>query len=263
VSSLLRLRAEHDERDRVAHSTRVARESAENALVVAQGDARQRDTYIGILGHDLRNPLTAILLGAEAVSTMTGDATIVQIARRITRSANRMTLMVRDLLDFARGELASGIPIHPEGVDLAEVASRVVEELRPLYPRREILLDCRGELAGRFDKDRMEQALSNLVGNALEHSDATVRISLAQDRDQVVAAVHNGGTPIPDATIARLFEPFRQRDGRHQGLGLGMFIVKKVVEAHGGLIEVTSTSAEGTTATMRLPLHRGEASLGA
>ena len=220
----------------------------------AEETVRFRDHFVGIVGHDLRNPLTAIITSAQLLLRYGSlDARQARVVGRISTSADRMARMIDDLLDFARTRLGGGFPIHPRRIDLQEVTERTVEELLFAHPDRSVKVEAEGDLWGSWDPDRVEQVVSNLVGNALQHSDGEVRVSLRGEREVVALSTHNGGPPIPRDVLPRVFEPGRRGDARSGGLGLGLFIVQQIVLAHGGSIEVRSAPEEGTTFTAVLP----------
>ena len=218
--------------------------------------ARFRDHFIGIVGHDLRNPLTAIVTSAQLLLRYGGlGEKQAKVAGRIASSGERMARMIDDLLDFARSHLGGGFPIHPRRLDLRELCEHVVEELEFAYPQRTLQLSAEGDLWGSWDPDRMAQVISNLVGNALQHSpdDVPVTVRLRAEPEVVVVETHNMGPPIPREVLPHIFEPGRRGDARAAGLGLGLFIVQQIVLAHGGNIEAQSTPEEGTTFTVALP----------
>jgi len=160
--------------------------------------------------------------------------------------------MIDDLLDFARTRLGGELPIHPRRVDLRQLCEQMVEELEFAYTRQ-VKLETEGDLWGDWDADRIAQVISNLVGNALQHSDGDIAVSLRGEDDSVLFETKNGGPPIPAEVLPHIFEPGRRGDARSGGLGLGLFIVRQIVLAHGGTIEVRSSEGEGTTFTARLP----------
>jgi PAS domain S-box-containing protein len=216
-----------------------------------------RERFIGILGHDLNNPLAAILMGAEVLEKLPGP--YAKAARTIARSAHRMEAMIHDLLDFARGRLGGGIPIAPTQCDLRLLCDKVVEEMEQAYPTRVMSFAGIGDLRGEWDPDRVEQVLSNLIGNAIKHGRGPVLVMGHEDGDDVVTTIHNQGPAIPAEAIPTLFEPFTTAhvgDGNrasHKGLGLGLYIVSEIVHAHGGTISVSSVEGQGTTFTIRWP----------
>lgn len=238
-------------RNRDAAAVAVLVSEARFATEQAHAEIVQKDRYIGILGHDLRNPLSAILVAAQLVERRGGES--VRHAHRIQRSAARMALMIRDILDFARGKLAEGIPITRAPANLATICADVVDELTAANPECQLRLETEGDLTGIWDADRLQQAVSNLVGNAIEHGESAVDIRAVSNGDSVTVSVHNRGETIPPAEIAVLFEPFRKRDRSRAGLGLGLYIVREIVAAHGGTVSVSSEPEAGTTFTVALP----------
>jgi signal transduction histidine kinase len=155
--------------------------------------------------------------------------------------------MIRDLLEYAKTSVG-GFPYRPVEADLRRLCDTTIEELRTIHPERTITVDVRGDLTGRWDPDRLKQALLNLIGNAIEHgADGPVDIRLEGSDGEVVVAVHNDGDPIPPSVLPVLFEPFRRGDGTAHGLGLGLYIVREIIRSHGGAIEVRSSAREGTT----------------
>ncbi|HEX5750241.1 MAG TPA: PAS domain-containing protein [Archangium sp.] len=225
-----------------------------------QEEAQFRERFIGILGHDLRNPLNAIMLSARQLRRRGAMSPMQQqLAQRIETSAARMGNMISDILDLTRARLSGGIPLHLSPTSLPSVCRQVVEELSVAHPGRDILVQAEGAGEGIWDPERLAQVVSNLVGNALEHGEreGPVFVRCRDDADQQVLEISNPGTPIPGHLLATLFDPFRQggtmRSGRGSGLGLGLFIVRELVEAHGGQVSVRSTEDEGTTFTVVLP----------
>jgi signal transduction histidine kinase len=165
--------------------------------------------------------------------------------------------MIEDLFDLARVRLGEGIPLERGTVDLAALVGAVVGECQAAAPERSILRHEEGPTEGNWDSARLEQIVSNLVGNAIRHGapDSPIEISIVGAEDQVSFSVHNGGAIAPDV-LTTLFDPFQsgQRPrARREGLGLGLFIVQQLVAAHGGEVEVESTEADGTTFRVRLP----------
>jgi len=217
-----------------------------------------RDRFIGILGHDLRNPLGAIMTSAELLEHAGLQGTFARAVERIGRSTHRMDVMIEDVLDFARGRLGGGIPIKRESCDLGRISREQANEMGQAFPGRAIRCEAMGDLSGEWDADRVEQLLSNLVGNAVKHGADPITLTARDAGDLVVVTVHNGGPPIPPATLPRLFEPFQQgTPGASDGLGLGLYIAGEIVRAHRGTIEVRSSEDEGTTVTVTLPRRAG------
>ena len=219
----------------------------------AERTARFREHFVGIVSHDLRNPLTAIVTSAHLLLRY-GELPERQarVVARIASSADRMARMIDDLLDFARSKLGGEFPIHRRRIDLRQICEQTVEELEFAYTRQ-VKLEATGDLWGDWDPDRIAQVISNLVGNAVQHSDGEVSVTLRGEADVVVLETHNGGPAIPRGVLSHIFEPGRRGDARSGGLGLGLFIAQQIVLAHGGSIEVASNNGEGTTFTVALP----------
>jgi signal transduction histidine kinase len=220
----------------------------------AQSAIRERDRTIGVLGHDLRNPLAAIRMGLQLLmQSQTLSARDRGRVVRMVGTADRMHDMIRDLLDFTRSSVGS-FPHRPVATDLRRLCDAAVDELRAVHPERTITIDVSGDLTGVWDPDRLKQALLNLLGNAIDHGgDGPVGIRIEGAGQDVVLTVHNDGEPIPASVLPVLFEPFRRGDGSPHGLGLGLYIVREIVRSHGGAIEVHSSAGEGTTFVSRWP----------
>jgi PAS domain S-box-containing protein len=219
-----------------------------------------RERMLGVLGHDLRNPLSAVRSLASLLLRRDDLPEIVhEQVTEIERAGRRMLEMIGTLLDFSESRFKGALPVSPAAMDLHEVARGVIDELLAANPGRQVELATAGDGRGRWDPARMAQVVSNLVGNALTHGgrSGAVRVSLGGDADELRLAVWNGGAPIPPALLPLIFEPFhghRRNDSSHaRGLGLGLYIAKQIVTAHGGRIDVRSTEADGTTFTVRLP----------
>jgi signal transduction histidine kinase len=240
-------------------------ESIDEALVEAtnqysQSVDRYREQFLAMLGHDLRNPLSAIIMGASLMTkSETLDDRQSRVANHIRNSADRMTRLVDDLLDLTRTNLGSGIPIVRSPIDLLPVCQQVVAEVEGGSPGHPVQFRASGDLHGEWDSDRLAQVLSNLLGNAVQHGepDSPVRLLARADGDDVVLEVHNQGKPIPPEAMATIFEPMVRYPSAesHQSssLGLGLYIAHEVVIAHGGELKVTSTARDGTVFEARLP----------
>jgi signal transduction histidine kinase len=224
-------------------------------------EGRYRERFIGMLGHDLGNPLSAIRLTSAAL--LAREALPQDVRRgveRIEASAGRMARMVRQLLDFTRARVGGGIPLRPGEVSLDAVCRQVIGELELASPGREIRLETHGNCRGFWDLERISQVVSNLVANALQHSPAgtPIRVSLEGLDSLQRIEVHNTGQPIPEELRPRLFEPFLRADRGPAappglGLGLGLYIVAQIVHGHGGCVEVSSTAEGGTRFIVLLP----------
>ncbi len=228
-------------------------------------EKRARDIYTGMVAHDLRNPLSSIMLGLDylldAARLGTADARRME---RMRRGTVRMRRMVEDLLDLTRARLLGGIPIRLQDHSLSALAAEMIDDVRLAHPEHPILLFTRGDTNLSCDADRIRGVIENLLVNAVRHGQGTpieVQVS-GEDPAKVVLSVHNGGDPIPSEMIPTIFEPFRQasKEGsRSTGLGLGLHIAREFVIAHGGTIEVRSDAEMGTLFTMTLPRGGGEA----
>lgn len=238
---------------------------AESISSYTQAVQGSRNIFLGILGHDLRTPLSAILLGAD-VLLRTDDlgARATKIASRIYASVKRASHIVADLLDFTRSQLGPGIPIKPTQVDMAPVCQRIVDESRTVYPEASIILTCAGAVEGLLDASRLEQVFSNLITNAVQHGDASapVNVTLEASDGTLRFSVHNSGVPIPDDVLPFIFSPMGRYsaqasadNGPYASLGLGLFIVAQIVTAHEGRIDVVSDPDVGTTFTVSIPLR--------
>lgn len=222
-----------------------------------------RDLLLGVLGHDLRNPLGAIRGSAQyLLLTDTLDGLQTKAVSRILNSTHRMRDMVGDLLDFTRTRLGDGLPLTLGAGNLGEVCRQVVDELEAFHPGRSLHLHCSGELSGWWDTRRIGQLVSNLASNAIHHGqpDKPVTVVVCGDAEAVTVTVHNEGLPIATQARRTLFEPLKRaslqagesREGA-SGLGLGLYIARQIALAHGGSIEVESSEGRGTAFTARLP----------
>ncbi|PTL80030.1 PAS domain-containing protein [Vitiosangium sp. GDMCC 1.1324] len=222
--------------------------------------AEFRERFLGIVSHDLRNPLGIITLSANLLLRQeTLPERALRLAQRIALNAELMGRMIGDLLDLTRGRLGGGIPITPVPTDLGPLGRRVVSELEVAHPARELRLEVRGDLRGEWDPDRLAQLLGNLLKNALDYSpeDLPVALALRDEGERVRIEVLNQGEPIPAELLPELFEPFRRGEQRgskpSSGLGLGLYIVQQIATAHGGTVAARSSREEGTVFTVQLP----------
>jgi signal transduction histidine kinase len=251
-------------RDEVIELTRF-NEAMDEALAAsilhfAAEAARMRNLFLGVLSHELRTPLSTIMASGESLlfAARSGEA-LPKAAERTLRGARRIKSLLDDLLDYVRSGLGEGMRMTTTRVDMGLACARLVGELRASHPGRTIDLEQVGDLACTCDEHRMAQAISNLLGNALRHGapDAPVRIRAdGSMRDEVAVSVHNSGPPIPAATRQSLFEPLvRGKDSSQGGynLGLGLYIVREIAQAHGGSARVESDARAGTIFTLRIP----------
>jgi two-component system sensor histidine kinase/response regulator len=213
-----------------------------------------RDLFLGAVGHDLRGPLSAIDLASRMILGRPdcGDARHRPHVEKIARASRRMERMIEDILDLTRLECTGRIPITPDATDLAATCSAVLDEVRLARPDRDLELEAEGDVTGFWDADRLARIVSNLVGNAIAHGSGRVRVEARGEAERVVLVVRNEGPPIEARVAAQMFEPFQKGSAAGRGLGLGLYIVREVVRAHGGAIAVAS-STEGTAFTVALP----------
>jgi PAS domain S-box-containing protein len=232
---------------------------------------RFSEMFVGILGHDLRNPLSAIATAASLLGRRADSDKVAKPAIRILNSAARMGRMIDQLLDFTRIRLGKGIPIEQRQTDLAEVCRLSIDELESTGVIPHIQLETSGDAIGLWDADRLLQLASNLLSNALAHGTGPQPVAIrvdGTDRSWVVLEVQNAGV-VPPEVMPVLFEPFRSRANEKQarsgGLGLGLFISQQIALSHAGTIDVLSSETEGTRLRVRLPRssHRSGPTFGA
>jgi signal transduction histidine kinase len=242
---------------------------AESVMEYTQELDESKEIFLAILGHDLRTPLGAIYTSArfmlELDELKEPHRTLLV---RIERSATRTVQLVGDLLDFTRSRLGGGMPITRAEVDLGRIVRDVVEEISAAHPGARIEVDTRVDERGKWDQARVSQALSNLISNAVQHGSAgtTVHVDVAGDDDQVAIAVRNRGVVIRSEDLDGIFNPMKGRASPHKAagggptgsLGLGLYIVERIVSAHGGRIQVESSEGSGTTFTVYLPRHESD-----
>jgi signal transduction histidine kinase len=228
--------------------------NSEATLADANKEAALREEFIAVLGHDLRNPLASIKAGIELVRR--GKVDTNEMLRLMEGSASRMSGLIDNILDFARGRLGDGIDLDRSDVALMPVLLQVIEELRRTAPDREIISDIILDGPVYCDAGRIGQLLSNLLANALTHGTATtpVRVNARASHDLFELTVSNSGPPIPAAALEKLFQPFFRREVRasQEGLGLGLHIASEIARAHGGTLQASS-SDDLTSFTLRVP----------
>ncbi len=244
-------------------SERAERQSAQEQQALMARQGQFGEMLLGIVSHDLRNPVNVIALNAELLQRSGLPPPLARSVGRIQDACRMSLALIRDLLDFTQARLGSGIRIRPAPGDLVEIVNKAVQELAALNPARRVSVRASGGGAGLWDADRVAQVVSNLVSNALVHGrpDSEVTVDLAVDAERAVLSVHNFGEPIPPELHASIFEPLRQ-GGREPGggarnIGLGLYIVSKIAQAHGGRVDVVSSAAAGTTFRVELPRSAG------
>jgi sigma-B regulation protein RsbU (phosphoserine phosphatase) len=238
--------------------------SAERAIA----DERERvaefqQQMLGIVGHDLRNPLGAMVAGIALLDATIEDGPAAKVVRRLESSTLRMTRIVEQLLDMTRARLGRGIPIELREVQLMPIVKAAIDEMSLAYPKTqfELIDPDAAEIQGRWDPDRLAQVLSNLMGNAAQYGRKEEPVTIRVETTSAVVAITVTNAirdkPIPQDQLAVLFDPYRRGRGserHHTGLGLGLYIVHEIVKSHRGIIEVDSTIA-GTSFRVMLPIR--------
>lgn len=224
-----------------------------------------RNLFLGILGHDLRNPIGAVSASADRITKLGSlNERQAALAIRIKDAASRAIRTLDDLLDLTRVQFGSDLPISRDRMDMALLSRQLVDEMQAVHPRRTIALEVNGDMEDEWDVLRMGQVLSNLIGNAIEHGskDTPVEVDVAGTPQEVVMSVRNKGVPIPPERLRMIFNSVIRSDGNRQEpagsthLGLGLYITRKIVEAHNGTVGVTSSERDGTRFVVSLPRHR-------
>jgi signal transduction histidine kinase len=233
--------------------------SSEANLLDERKTAELREQFIAVLGHDLRNPLASIDAGTQILLSRPLDAKAMQVVAMMQNSVSRMTVLISDVLDFARGRLGGGFVLHRDAKGpLQPVLEQVIAELRTARPDHSVVAEFAIEEPIDCDRDRIAQLFSNLLGNAVKHgsSDAQVRVQASTGEGAFKLSVANSGAAISPSTLPRLFQPFTRGTGgtNPQGLGLGLYIANEIARAHGGMLTVTSSPAE-TRFTFQMPLR--------
>jgi signal transduction histidine kinase len=248
-----------DLEDLMRFNEAVDQSTAESITRFTQDLDQSKEMFIAILGHDLRTPLGAVIMGSQFMldkddlSKADRDVTT-----RIVRSGRRMNQMIADLLDFTRSRLGGGIPIVRQRTDLAKAGREAVDEIAGAHPDSLLQFTSVGDAVGDWDAARLGQVLTNLLANAVQHGKARSEIIVTVDGrgEDVELRVHNNGPPIEKSVLEDLFKPLkRASDAAHDtsSLGLGLYIAERIVTAHEGKIDVQSSAESGTTFTVRLP----------
>ena len=245
-------------------------EAIDQAIAESVGDfhtqvEQSRNLFLGMLGHDMRSPLNAIVATASLLRALNAGEQVSAAAARLVRSGASMRVLLDDLVDFNRTHLGLGIKVVKKDIDLAEELGGEVEQLRVVHPDRRIEFAVTGDAVGHYDGGRLKQVLRNLVSNAIVHGspDTPVRVALVGEEPEIRLKVTNEGPAIDPSFQSQLFDPLTrglaQTSSReyNDGLGLGLFIVRELVLAHGGRVEMRSDSTEGeTTFTVILPRQK-------
>jgi signal transduction histidine kinase len=224
---------------------------------------QSQNMFLAILGHDLRNPLGTVVSGLSCImQAETVPPRYVLMSTRMFTSAKRMSNLINDLIDFTRTHLGPGIPLRVRETDLVAVCQGVVDEMRIFHPERMVELSAPAELRAFFDDGRIAQMLSNFVGNAIQYGTAgtPVSIRLGNSAEHIELAINNKGPTIPNEKKSTIFDPMVRLAGsastdytERTSLGIGLFIAREIVHAHGGQVEVNSNAEDGTTFTVSLP----------
>ncbi len=227
-----------------------------------------RDMFLAILGHDLRGPLSGISMSNTVLGQSDlGEPTRQKAVTRIKRATVEMNRLITDLLEYTRSRLGAGIPVERSACDLGPVCEEAIESIRSSHPEQLFKFQAEGDLTFEADAPRLQQVLSNLLNNAVQHGDPAAPVSLRVEGDQqaVVLKVCNTGRAIPAEALASIFEPLIQAPGNGEpapdersktSLGLGLFIVREIVQRHDGAVTVESAADTGTVFTIRLPRRR-------
>ncbi len=254
----------HDDDGRLASIVLTFDDATEEWLARAEREANERfrELFIGILGHDLRDPLGVLTVGSSMLLRRGAlEPEDKRIVERLASSANRMTRMVAQILDFTRARMGDGIPLNRQPTSLHDVVRTVLADSLLSQETSRVALSLAGDGIGDWDADRLAQVVSNLVSNALWHGapETQVCVSVRDEPRSVRLEVHNEGRPIPEDLLPVIFDPFRRAAVAHNrsGLGLGLYIAQQIVRAHDGTLTVESTAERGTTFTVVLPRANG------
>jgi signal transduction histidine kinase len=245
--------------DFVRFNEAIDQETTESISYYSKKVDHSRDLFLGVLGHDLRNPIGAMMMTAELIKKIgsLNDRQEMLIAQ-VVISGGRAIEIMDQLLDLTRARLGSGMHVLREEMDMAFVCRQLVEEMRSLHPSRTFTLKSSGDTTGFWDRPRIGQVFSNLLGNAVQYgfTDLPIEVTVSGDPKAVSLSVHNEGVPIPKDAIGGIFEAMIRGGAEGSGttnLGLGLYITKEIISAHGGTIRVTSSEKDGTTFTALFP----------
>jgi sigma-B regulation protein RsbU (phosphoserine phosphatase) len=255
-----------EDRNRYERELMNARKKADTLLAAeidAQSLLRDRALFaeqmVGIVSHDLRNPLSAILMGVQLLSRTENERST-RVLGHVRNSAERAQRLIEELLDFTQARVGSGLSVNLQSMDLHQVVQDTLDELMLSFPDRKITHVAQGETQCTADADRLAQLIGNLVSNAANYGRAGTPIGVrsAIDGDSALVEIHNEGEPIPKEMLANMFEPMvRGVTGSNtvRSVGLGLFIVKEIAKSHGGDMAVESSAAQGTTFSLRFPVQ--------
>jgi sigma-B regulation protein RsbU (phosphoserine phosphatase) len=245
-----------EDRAKYEHELVLARDRAEDlrdqlmrAREIAEDRALFAEQMVAIVSHDLRNPLAAVLLGVDSVQMDAVTPRQQRLLAQMRAAANRASRLANDLQDFKQARVGGGIRVHPVPLDVHACTRGALAELRLAMPDRQLVHIEEGPAHQLADADRITQFIGNLVGNANAYGDPTLPITVSSigKANGFEIRVHNHGSPIPEHLLGKIFEPMTRGEQASEGIGLGLFIVSQIVNAHGGRMEVHSTRSEGTT----------------
>ncbi len=246
----------------------VDQELAESVSHYTEKVNYSKDLFMGILSHDLATPLNVIAMSAQLMLNIGAlnkqqmlDNRQTMLVTQIRESTSRITKIITDLLDVTRARFGAGLPVVLAPMDMGLVAQQLVDEMRVAHPTRTILLEVLGDTKGDWDKARIGQVFSNLIGNAVQYSfkDSPIDVAVKDNAEEVVLSVHNQGIPVPAEKLKTIFDALSRASidqGDHPvavNLGLGLYITNDIVVSHGGTIDVTSSEKDGTTFTAKFP----------
>lgn len=260
----------HEIEDMVRFNEAIDQSLAESVTRYSEMHRESQNLFLAILGHDVRSPLGATSMAAQVLLKTTAlPARADKAVATIMRSTSRVAEIVSDLLDFSSSHLGGGIPVAPAAFDFAPVCADIVDEVLTAHPERSVELKINGPLDVMWDRARIGQAFGNLINNAIDHGSPThpiaVEVWIEEEDDEICWSVRNTGDVISSAQLRTIFDPARrfalrpasEREvGEQQNLGLGLYITREIIGAHGGRIDIASTLADGTTFTVRVPRDR-------
>ncbi|MDQ0036776.1 signal transduction histidine kinase [Variovorax boronicumulans] len=237
---------------------------AEAMLTYSEHMASSRDTFLAVLGHDLRSPLGALSSCIHLLGHVVDGKPNERALRIARQSVASISEMITDLLEYTRTRLGRGIEVTPQAGNFSALCEEAFDQVCAAYPHRKLEVDIAPRVMMDFDASRMRQVLSNLLSNAVQHGDPAfpVAVEVRVDGDAAQLIVKNRGTPIPADSMQVIFNPLVQVASKESepherpatSLGLGLFIAREIVKGHGGTISVTSSESEGTSFVVRLPL---------
>ena len=250
--------------DLIAHTLEIEdkQTATADALTDAEATAELRDQFIAVLGHDLRNPLQTLSAIGEIFARKGDDPDVKRAAERIRTTTRRMAALIEDVMDFARGRMGDGLDSNFEDIpDLGVALGDVVAEMQAAHAERQIIGDLRVASTVHGSRGRLQQLLSNLLGNAVSHGtkDEPIEVAAWTKDGWLILSVKNGGDPIPSDVLPKIFQPYwRPAESKGRGgLGLGLHICSLIVKSHGGTLQVTSNAEHGTSFVARIPAQPG------